>query len=60
MYFESWQAVWAMEGHGAYVWAAYAIWFVTLAALIGLPLRRQRRFLAQQAQIERRRAARSS
>ncbi|MDX9874013.1 MAG: heme exporter protein CcmD [Spongiibacteraceae bacterium] len=60
MYFESWQAVWTMGGHGPYVWAAYTIWFVTLSALVWLPLRRQRRFLAQQAQIERRRAARSS
>lgn len=43
MFFDSWQAVWVMAGHGGYVWSAYAITFVTLAALLWLPVQRKRR-----------------
>ncbi len=39
MYFESFHDLWTMAGHGAYVWAAYAITFVTLIALLWVPLR---------------------
>lgn len=58
MYFDSLQALIGMDGHGPYVWTAYAISLVTLAAMLVTPLGRRRRFLAQQAQIVRRQQAR--
>lgn len=42
MYFENFQALLAMDGHGAYVWAAYAVTALVLAGLIWSPLRRKR------------------
>lgn len=33
MHFSSLAALWSMEGHGAFVWSAYAIVFVVIAAL---------------------------
>ncbi len=42
MYFASLHELFYMNGHGAYVWACYAIGFVTLAALVWLPLARHR------------------
>jgi len=59
MQFESWQALWHMAGHGPFVWSAYIIALCTLGAIIGMPLARNRRFLAEQRGIERRRAARA-
>ena len=38
MYFESLQSLFYMNGHGIYVWSAYAIGFAVLAALIWQPL----------------------
>ncbi|ACE86297.1 heme exporter protein CcmD [Cellvibrio japonicus] len=35
----------AMNGHGPFVWAAYAITLVALAVLIVVPLVQQRRFV---------------
>ena len=49
MYFESFQAVLEMEGHGAFVWAAYAITTAVLALILVLPRRRARRALLQVA-----------
>ncbi|MFT5575666.1 MAG: heme exporter protein D [Bermanella sp.] len=43
MYFGNFHELWSMAGHGAYVWAAYAITFVTLTALLRLPLRASKR-----------------
>lgn len=54
MYFESMAALWAMAGHGPYVWTAYGISFVVIAALVLVPLRQVKRFKAD----ERRRARR--
>lgn len=34
MYFESFAALWAMEGHGPYVWSAYGVTFMVLLALV--------------------------
>jgi heme exporter protein D len=47
MYFDSFAALMTMDGHGAYVWSAYAITLVVVIALLILPLRRQRRLIAE-------------
>lgn len=41
MYFETIQDVWAMAGHGPYVWSAYVITVLTLAGLLWAPMRNQ-------------------
>jgi len=55
MQFDSLAAVWSMNGHGPFVWSAYAIAAVTLLALVWAPLHKQRRFFAEQRDNERRR-----
>lgn len=40
MYFDSLLDLFLMNGHGAYVWSAYAIGFIVLAALVIQPLSR--------------------
>ena len=45
MYFDTLQDAIYMNGHGAFVWAAYAITFLVLAGLLVTPLSRTRRFL---------------
>jgi heme exporter protein D len=57
MQFDSLAALWAMNGHGPFVWSAYAIAAATLVALVWLPLRRQRRFLRELRVREQRRQA---
>lgn len=47
MYFDSLAALMDMDGHGAFVWSAYAITTVVVIALILMPLRRQRRLLSE-------------
>ena len=47
MYFNNLAELWAMAGHGPYVWSAYAISFVVLAAMVILPAKRYRQQLAQ-------------
>ncbi|PLW67366.1 heme exporter protein CcmD [Pseudohalioglobus lutimaris] len=47
MYFDSFAAMLSMDGHGAYVWSAYAITLVVVGALLLVPLRRQRRLLTE-------------
>lgn len=47
MYFDSWQAVWAMDGHGAFVWASLVVALVVLGALLIWPCLRQRRLQRQ-------------
>lgn len=54
MYFDSFAELWAMGGHGPYVWSAYLIGAVTLTAMLWSPLARRRRFLREQAQVARR------
>jgi heme exporter protein D len=58
MQFESLAALWEMQGHGPYVWAAYAIALVVLVGVVWAPLARQRRFLNAQRLHEQRRVAR--
>ncbi|GAB3277281.1 heme exporter protein CcmD [Parahaliea aestuarii] len=43
MYFDSLHAALAMEGHGPFVWAAYAITAVVLLTLLLSPVLRSRR-----------------
>jgi heme exporter protein D len=59
MQFDSLQAIWSMQGHGPYVWSAYAIAVATLVALVVAPLRRRKRLLAELRAIDARRAARA-
>jgi heme exporter protein D len=47
MYFSSLGELWTMNGHGAFVWASYAIVTVVLVLLVSEPLRRRRRLLEQ-------------
>lgn len=47
MYFDSLAAALTMDGHGAFVWSAYAITLLVLAAILVAPWRRQRRLLRQ-------------
>lgn len=42
MYFESAAAVWHMEGHGPYVWAAYGITALVIILMLVMPLLRSR------------------
>ena len=57
MYFENFAALINMDGHGPYVWAAYAITAIVLILLIVNPLLRKRRFIMQQRMILRREQA---
>lgn len=47
MYFDSLHALLQMDGHGPYVWSAYAITAATLVVLIVMPLRRKQRQLRE-------------
>ena len=49
MYFDSLSAVLHMDGHGGFVWAAYAITLVVLVLLLVAPGRRQKKFLQRLA-----------
>ena len=49
MYFESWHAALVMDGHGGFVWAAYAITAAGVALLLAYPAWSQRRQLRQLA-----------
>ena len=42
MYFESLAAVWDMDGHGFYVWSAYALTALQLVIMVWLPIKRIR------------------
>lgn len=49
MYFDSLSAVLHMDGHGGFVWAAYAITLLVLVLLVVAPGRRQKKFLRRLA-----------
>jgi len=49
MYFDSWSALFSMDGHGVYVWSAYLISLSVLALLVWWPLSRNKRFLSRLA-----------
>jgi len=43
MYFDSFAHLWAMDGHGAFVWSAYAISSIVLGLVVrGSMVRRSR------------------
>lgn len=50
----------AMNGHGSYVWAAYAITFVALAYLLINPVLQQKAFFKQQQKIQQKSAGSAS
>ena len=56
MYFESLAAVWHMDGHGFYVWLAYALTALSLGLMVWLPLKRIRQHW-RWLQAEQRRSA---
>ncbi len=56
MEFDSIAAFWAMEGHGPYVWACYAVFTVCLVGLMLWSVRQRRTVINSQ----RRQAGRSS
>jgi heme exporter protein D len=45
MYFDNLSDLMLMDGHGGFVWAAYAIALTVLVLLVALPLKRKSRFL---------------
>ena len=47
MYFSDLHQLWTMDGHGPYVWAAYAIVSTVIVLLVGDPLFRRRETLAR-------------
>ena len=49
MYFDSFQALITMDGHGGYVWAAYLIALTVIAGILVTPVRRRKRILRQLA-----------
>lgn len=57
MYFESLAAAWHMEGHGGYVWLAYALTATALVLMVWLPMARHRRHLRWIAADQRRQVA---
>ena len=54
MYFDSFQALLTMNGHGIYVWPAYLITIVVIMAVLIAPVRRRNRLLEQLAEELRR------
>ena len=59
MYFETLAAVWHMDGHGFYVWLAYALTALPLVLMVWLPLKRMRRHWSW-LQAEQRRSSAST
>ena len=54
MYFDSMQAMLHMDGHGAFVWSAYAITAIVLVLILVVPRRRARGALRRIAGEQRR------
>ena len=57
MYFATLADFVHMDGHGAYVWSAYAIALLIIGTLILLPILDRRRFLREEALRQRRAAS---
>ena len=49
MYFDDWQALLTMDGHGFYVWTAYLVTIVVIAMTLIAPARRRKKFLQRLA-----------
>ncbi|MDG1064954.1 MAG: heme exporter protein CcmD [Luminiphilus sp.] len=60
MYFETWSAVWQMDGHGPYVWAAYSLTAFVIFLLIASPWFRARQLTQALRDDAHRRAAKAS
>ena len=61
MYFKNLEQLLHMDGHGVFVWAAYAIAVFVIIVILLAPARRQRRFLTQLAgELKRQHGADSS
>ena len=58
MYFADFPALLAMDGHGAFVWAAVIISVLVMSSQIATPILRSRRFFAQQRMQLRRQQSR--
>ena len=54
MYFQNMSDLLTMNGHGAYVWAAYSIAFIVIIGLIMTPIRQRRDFFRQQQRANQR------
>lgn len=59
MQFDSVAAMINMQGHGPFVWSAYAITFVVLLWLVFSPMFKNRRFFVEQSMRLRREQVRS-
>ena len=57
MYFDSLSAVWHMDGHGLYVWMAYALTTLPLVLMVWFPIRKMRQHWRWLEGEQRRRAA---
>lgn len=51
--FETFADFLSMSGHGPYVWAAYAITFISLVYLLLSPVRQKKAFVKQQRKMQR-------
>ena len=60
MYFEDIPALLAMDGHGAFVWAAVIISVLVMASQVITPILRTRRFFVQQRMQLRREQSRQA
>jgi heme exporter protein D len=47
VYFANLQELWAMAGHGPYVWSAYALVLLVIVLQVRAPLARRRALLQQ-------------
>jgi heme exporter protein D len=60
MYFDSFAALLAMDGHGVYVWITYLLAVLVLSGLFIQPLLRRRELLKSLADQSRRQSANTS
>ena len=51
--FASINELFAMAGHGPYVWGSYVVTFAVLTYLLVSPLRKRRQLLAEQERLQR-------
>jgi heme exporter protein D len=54
MYFDSWAALWYMDGHGIYVWTVYLVAAAVLTLQVAGPWRRARRFWRNEEALRKR------
>lgn len=60
MYFESFDALLSMNGHGVYVWVTYLLAVIVLSVLFIQPLLRRRQLLEQLRDQSRRQTVKKS